>query len=111
MANYKAAKANVDVGVATIKQNKAMLDLAITNLDYTKIKSPVEGVIIDRRVNVGQTVVSSLNAPSLFLIAKDLRQIQVWASVNEADIGRIQRGHAGAASRWTPFRTRPSRAK
>jgi HlyD family secretion protein len=98
VANYKAAKANVDVGAATIKQNKAMLDLAITNLDYTKIKSPVEGVIVDRRVNVGQTVVSSLNAPSLFLIAKDLRQIQVWASVNEADIGRI---HVGLPVRFT----------
>ena len=98
VANYKAAKANVDVGVATIKQNKAMLDLAKTNLDYTIIKSPVEGVIVDRRVNVGQTVVSSLNAPSLFLIAKDLRRIQVWASVNEADIGRI---HAGLPVRFT----------
>jgi HlyD family secretion protein len=47
-------------------------------------------VIIDRRVNIGQTVVASLNAPSLFLIAKDLRRMQVWSSVNEADIGRIQ---------------------
>ncbi len=92
VANYKAAKANVAVGVATIKQNEALLDLAKTNLDYTVIKSPVEGVIVDRRVNVGQTVVSSLNAPSLFLIAKDLRRIQVWASVNEADIGRIHVG-------------------
>ncbi len=92
VANYKAAKANVAVGEATIKQNEAALELAKTNLDYTVIKSPVEGVIVDRRVNVGQTVVSSLNAPSLFLIAKDLRRIQVWASVNEADIGRIHVG-------------------
>jgi len=92
VANYKAAQANVKVGVATIKQNEALLDLAKTNLDYTIIKSPVEGMIVDRRVNVGQTVVSSLNAPSLFLIAKDLKRIQVWASVNEADIGRIHVG-------------------
>ena len=49
-------------------------------------------MIIDRRVNIGQTVVASLNAPSLFLIAKDLRRMQVWASVNEADIGRIRAG-------------------
>ena len=69
--------------------------MAQANLDYTTIKSPVEGVIIDRRVNVGQTVVSSLSASSLFLIAKDLRRMQVWASVNEADVGRIQRGTAG----------------
>ncbi len=92
VANYKAAKANVAVGVATIEQNEAALALAKTNLEYTVIKSPVEGMIVDRRVNVGQTVVSSLSAPSLFLIAKDLRRIQVWASVNEADIGRIRAG-------------------
>lgn len=89
VANYKAAKANVAVGEAAIQQNAAALDLAKTNLNYTVIKSPVEGTIIARRVNIGQTVVASLNAPSLFLIAKDLRRIQVWASVNEADIGRV----------------------
>ena len=77
------------VGKATIRQNRAALRMAKTNLGYTTIKSPVRGAIIDRRVNIGQTVVASLNAPSLFLIAKDLRRMQVWASVNEADIGRI----------------------
>jgi HlyD family secretion protein len=92
IANYKVAKANVDVGEATIKQDKAALVMAQTNLDYTTIKSPVEGVVIDRRVNIGQTVVASLNAPSIFLIAKDLRRMQVWAAVNEADIGRIRVG-------------------
>ena len=56
------------------------------------MKSPVKGIIIDCRVNVGQTVVSSLNAPSLFLIAKDLRRLQIWVSVNEADIGNIYPG-------------------
>lgn len=90
LANYQAAKANVAVGEAAIKQAEASLELARTNLNYTVIKSPVRGVIVDRRVNVGQTVVSSMNAPSLFLIAKDLRRIQVWASVSEADIGRIR---------------------
>jgi HlyD family secretion protein len=49
----------------------------------------VDGVIIDRRVNIGQTVVSSLNAPSLFLIARDLKKMQIWVGVNEADVGRI----------------------
>jgi len=91
-ANYEVAKANVDVGVAAIAQQEATLQSAETNLDYTKIKSPVKGTIIDRRVNVGQTVVSSLNAPSLFLIAKDLRRMEVWASVNEADIGQLRVG-------------------
>jgi HlyD family secretion protein len=92
VANYKVAQANVAVGEAAIKQSEAALRLANTNLDYTIIKSPVRGVIIARRVNVGQTVVATFNAPSLFLIAKDLRRMQVWASVNEADIGRIRPG-------------------
>jgi HlyD family secretion protein len=90
LAGYKVAKANVAVGKATIRQDKAALRVARTNLGYTTIKSPVRGVVIDRRVNIGQTVVASLNAPSLFLIAKDLRRMQVWASVNEADIGHIR---------------------
>ena len=98
-ANYEVAKANLEVGKAAIEQAKgtvaqaaATLKRAQENLDYCTIKSPVKGVIIDRRVNIGQTVVSSLNAPSLFLLAKDLNRLQVWVSVNEADIGRIQPG-------------------
>ena len=91
LANYEVAKANVAAGVATIRQNKASVDTAKINLGYCTIKSPVRGTIIDRRVNIGQTVVASLNAPSLFLIAKDLTAMQVWASVNEADIGHIRR--------------------
>lgn len=91
-ANYEVAKANVAVGVAAVAQQEATLQSAQTNLDYTTIKSPVKGTIIARRVNMGQTVVASLNAPSLFLIAKDLRRMQVWAAVNEADIGRLKVG-------------------
>jgi HlyD family secretion protein len=82
---YDTAKANVAIAEATLARAKR-------NLDYCVIKSPVKGVIIDRRVNIGQTVVSSLNAPSLFLIAKDLKRMQVWVSVNEADIGNIRPG-------------------
>lgn len=96
---YEAAKANVEVGQAAIAQAKKAVELAqaalqkaLQNLDYCTIRSPVKGVIVDRRVNIGQTVVSSLSAPSLFLIAKDLTRIQVWVSVNEADIGRIKPG-------------------
>jgi HlyD family secretion protein len=81
----KAAEAAVEVA-------QALLNTAKINLDYCTIKSPVKGVIVDRRVNIGQTVVSSLSAPSLFLLAKDLRRIQVWASVNEADIGHLKTG-------------------
>jgi HlyD family secretion protein len=89
---YLAGKAALSIGRATVAQTKAALKQAEINLGYTTIKSPVKGVIVDRRVNVGQTVVASLNAPSLFLIAKDLRRMQIWASVNEADIGAIRPG-------------------
>jgi len=88
-AGFEVAKANVLVGDASIVQAQAMLDKARRNLGFCTIASPVKGVIIDRRVNIGQTVVSSLNAPSLFLLAKDLTRIQVWVAVNEADIGSI----------------------
>jgi HlyD family secretion protein len=90
-SNYETTKASVEVNQATVKVCKAALEEAQTNLGYTKIVSPVDGVIIDRRVNIGQTVVASLNAPSLFLIAKDLRRVEIWASVNEADIGQVQK--------------------
>jgi HlyD family secretion protein len=88
-SNYKIAQAQLGVSKAAIRQAEANLSRAQRNLGYCTIKSPVKGVIIDRRVNIGQTVVASLNAPSLFLIAKDLTRIQVWVAVNEADIGRI----------------------
>lgn len=104
-STYETGKASLSQGQAgiarakaNIAQAKASLQEAETNLGYTTIKSPVKGVIVDRRVNVGQTVVASLNAPSLFLIAKDLTRLQVWASVNEADIGQI---HAGQVVRFT----------
>jgi len=96
---YETAVANLEVGRATIQQSEAgvsqaeaALSKARRNLSYCTITSPVKGVIIDRRVNIGQTVVASLNAPSLFLIAKDLTRMQVWVAVNEADIGRIRPG-------------------
>jgi HlyD family secretion protein len=86
------AEAAVPDAEAAVKIAEANVESAQTNVDYTVIKSPVKGVVIDRRVNIGQTVVSSLNAPSLFLLAKDLTRLQVWASVNEADIGQIDVG-------------------
>ena len=96
---FETAQANLAVGEAAIVQAKdavamaqATLQRVQRNLSYCTIKSPVKGVIIDRRVNIGQTVVSSLNAPSLFLLAKDLKRMQVWVSVNEADIGSIHPG-------------------
>lgn len=98
-ASYDSARATVLICEAAIieakgnlAQARSLLERAERNLKYTTIKSPVKGVIIDRRVNIGQTVISSMNAPSLFLIAKDLTRIQVWVAVNEADIGRLRPG-------------------
>jgi HlyD family secretion protein len=98
-ADYETAKANVAVADAECAQAKSGVSLAQAslakaqrNLEFCTIRSPVKGVIIDRRVNIGQTVVSSLNAPSLFLLAQDLTQMQIWVAVNEADVGRIKPG-------------------
>jgi HlyD family secretion protein len=91
-AAVPGGKAAVKAAEAAVEVAKAQLNTAQINVGYCKIKSPVKGVVITRRVNIGQTVVSSLSAPSLFLLAKDLRRIQVWASVNEADIGHLHTG-------------------
>lgn len=98
-ANYATAQSNLEVGGAAVEQAKAgvgvaqaALDRAQANMDYCHILSPVDGIIVDRRVNIGQTVVSSLSAPSLFLIAKDLKRMQLWVAVNEADVGNIHSG-------------------
>lgn len=98
-SEYYAETAAVQVAEASLAQANAQLataeaalDKAQRNLDYCTISSPVDGVIIDRRVSIGQTVVSSMSASSIFLIAKDLRRMQVWVSVNEADIGNIKVG-------------------
>ncbi len=88
-AEYAVAQAELTMGEAKLDLAKIVAKQAEINLNYTTIRSPVDGVVIDRRVNVGQTVVAGLNAPSLFLLAKDLQRMQVWAAVNEADIGDI----------------------
>jgi HlyD family secretion protein len=104
-ADYDSAQADVETkgpalaaAEAAVEMAKANLETAQTNVNYCTITSPVKGVIVDRRVNMGQTVVSSLSAPSLFLIARDLKRMQVWASVNEADMGQI---HVGQPVRFT----------
>jgi HlyD family secretion protein len=98
-ANYETAKSNLAIAEAAVNmaasglaQAKAILKKDEENLAYCTVRSPVDGIVIDRRVNIGQTIVSSTAASSLFLIAKDLHRIQVWASVNEADIGKIHEG-------------------
>ena len=86
------AKAELALQVAKVEHSKATLAQAESNLAYTVIRSPINGIIIDRRVNVGQTVVAGINAPVLFLLATDLRKMHVLAAVNEADIGVIHVG-------------------
>jgi HlyD family secretion protein len=97
-ANLELSKANLELSKANVLLQKANVKTAQTNLDYSTISAPVSGVVIDRRVNVGQTVVASLSAPSLFLIAKDLSQMEIWATVNEVDVGKI---HAGQDVKFT----------
>src|SRR5262249_46387473 len=92
LADFEVANANLEVSTANIGVAEANLQNAKTNLEYTTISAPVKGVVIDRRVNVGQTVVASLSAPSLFLIAKDLSKMEIWATVNEVDVSKIQVG-------------------
>ena len=91
-AQLGIARASVASAVAQVVQAKAAVEKAERNLGYCTISSPVDGVVVDRRVNLGQTVVSSMSASSLFLVAKDLRTMRIWASVNEADVGGVRAG-------------------
>lgn len=86
------AQANLRNAQATLVQRQASLESAEVDLERTYIRSPINGVIIDRQVDVGQTVAASLNAPVLFLIAQDLSRIQIEAQVDESDIGQIAVG-------------------
>ncbi len=96
---FESAGASLGVATASIRQAeaavveaKASVEKAERNLGYCTITSPVDGVVIDRRVNLGQTVVSSMSVSSLFLVAKDLGRLRIWAAVNEADVGAIREG-------------------
>jgi HlyD family secretion protein len=91
-ANAAAADAAVAAAEGAVAQAKAALHQAEINLGYTTIVSPVNGVVISRSVDVGQTVAASLSAPTLFTIAEDLRKMQVDTNVAEADVGRIRPG-------------------
>jgi HlyD family secretion protein len=84
------AKAATDVARAAMAQTHASLHQAQVNLGYTEIFSPIDGTVISRAVDVGQTVAASLQAPVLFTIAEDLRKMQVHTSVAEGDVGRLQ---------------------
>ncbi len=84
------AEAQVDSAKASVDQAAAQLNQAQVNLSYTKILSPIDGVVISRSVDVGQTVAASLSAPVIFTIAEDLRKMQVNTSISEGDVGRLE---------------------
>ncbi len=91
-AQVEVARAQIENALAPVKQREASLEQAKIDLERTFIRAPVNGVVINRQVSLGQTVAASLNAPVLFTIAQDLRQMQVEANIDEADIGQIRAG-------------------
>ena len=91
-STYDLAAAEVRTAQAVVRQREAQLATARVDLARTEIRAPVDGVVIKRSVDVGQTVAASLQAPELFIIAKDLRDMQVETSIDEADVGRIRVG-------------------
>ncbi len=90
--NYDAALTAAESDQAALKQAEASLDRAKINLAYATIYAPINGVVIDRQVNVGQTVAASFSSPTLYTIANDLRKMQVETTVDETDIGRVSVG-------------------
>ncbi len=90
--NYETSKAQVNASKAQIAQSEASLKAAETNLRYTRIISPVNGIVVSRNVDVGQTVAASFQTPTLFTIAQDLTKMQIDTNVAEADIGRVRQG-------------------
>jgi HlyD family secretion protein len=91
-ADYKVATTQLTANQAQVKQFEAALHSTQIDLDHTKITAPVDGVVVSRNVDVGQTVAASLAAPTLFLIAQDLTKMQVDTNVSEADVGRVRVG-------------------
>jgi HlyD family secretion protein len=98
-ANYDSAKAAVNGALASVKQaeaqvnqKQAAVEVAQTNLNYTVIRSPIDGTVVARNVDVGQTVAASLQAPTIFTIAQDLSKMWVYAKTDESDVGNIKVG-------------------
>ncbi|HZQ68809.1 MAG TPA: efflux RND transporter periplasmic adaptor subunit [Terriglobales bacterium] len=91
-AAVSAAAAGITQAAAQVQQKEAAVRVAQTNLDYTTIHAPIDGTVIARNVDVGQTVAASLQAPTLFTIAQDLTKMQVYASTDESDVGMIRPG-------------------
>lgn len=91
-ASVGAAQANITQAEAQISQKEAAVSVAQTNLDYTVIRSPIDGTVVARNVDVGQTVAASLQAPTIFTIAQDLTKMWVYAKTDESDVDNIKLG-------------------
>ena len=91
-SDYLAKRASIGAQRASISQAQANLQTSLTNLGYTKIIAPVDGTIIKRAIDVGQPVAASFQAPELFTIAQDLKEMQIEVNVSEADIGKVKEG-------------------
>lgn len=91
-AQVSAALAQESQARAQVQQKQAAVEVAQTNLDYTTIHAPIDGTVVARNVDVGQTVAASLQAPTLFTIAQDLTKMQVYAKTDESDVGQIRSG-------------------
>ena len=107
-SDFETARYNYRVALADLQSARISLDRARRNLAYAEITSPIDGVVVERNVDVGQTVAASLSAPQLFLIADDLSKMQILAAVDESDIGQIKQGQDRARSPSRPTRTRRS---
>jgi HlyD family secretion protein len=89
---FEQTDSSLDVAEATVKSARVALDRAKRNLEYTNIYAPIDGVVVERNVDLGQTVAASLSTPQLFLIANDLTNMQILAKVGESDIAGIHEG-------------------
>src|SRR5690606_22521268 len=91
-AELGSVRYQLQVAEAGMRSAQVAYDRAVRNLGYTEIYAPIDGIVVDRNVDVGQTVAASLSTPQLFLIAQDLSEMQILASVDESDIGVIREG-------------------
>src|SRR5262250_577194 len=92
-AQVGSDRAAIQQAEAQVAQKAATLKVAQTNLDYTIIRAPINGTVVNRNIDIGQTVAASLQAPTLFTIALDLTKMQVYAKTDEGDVGQIRPGH------------------
>ena len=98
VANREQMAANLSGTKAKVLQARADRDMAAANLEFARIKSPIDGIVVSRAVDVGQTVAASFQTPTMFTIANDLTKMQVLAHIDEADVGKV---HEGAEARFT----------